>query len=96
MIFVGRAMGLFKEDEGCEGFEEMMGCEQLGRWRMKNELECEGLGGGGGGGGGEGGARRKSSRVAEFPLELWTSLLQKITQPCKNKHKKIQIKKKGK
>ena len=53
MIFVGRVVGLFKEDGGCEGFEEMMECERLGRWRIKNELECEGLGGGGGGGGGE-------------------------------------------
>ena len=45
MVFAGRVVGLFKEDGGCEGFEEMMECEGLGRWRIKNELECEGLGG---------------------------------------------------
>ena len=31
MIFVGRVVGLFKEDGGCKGFEEMMECEGLGR-----------------------------------------------------------------
>ena len=45
MIFGRRAVGLFTEDGGCEGFEEMMEYERLGRWMIKNELECEGLGG---------------------------------------------------
>ena len=49
MIFGRRAVGLFKEDGGCERFEEMMEYEGLGRWTIKNEFECEGLGGGGGG-----------------------------------------------
>ena len=47
-------MGLFKEDRGCERFEEMMECERLWRWRIKNELECEWL------------RRARKSRVSNF------------------------------
>ena len=45
MIFAGGLTFYLMEDGGCEGFEEMMECEGLGRWRIKSELECEGLGG---------------------------------------------------
>ena len=31
MIFAGRVVALFKEDGGCEEFEEIMECEGLGR-----------------------------------------------------------------
>ena len=45
MIFAGGLAFYLMEDRRCKGFEEMMEYEGLGRWRIKNELESEGLGG---------------------------------------------------
>ena len=44
MIFVGGLAFYLMEDGGCEGFEEIMECEGLGRWRIKNKSKCEGWG----------------------------------------------------
>ena len=70
--FVGEGSCFCKRDglpfmkyEGCKGFEEMMECEGFGRWRIKNELECEGLRGGGGG-------RRKENQAG---LRIFATLL---------------------